>query len=820
MERDIQNSLQTNFSGGELAPSMQGYVNLKEYINGLLTEQNFVNDNNGGVFFRQGTYYAADTAGDATCKIVPFIFNKLQAYQLEFTAGRIRFYTNNGQEQVSNNVSAASWAGGTATVTIGAHVFLAGDTVTVAGITPSGYNGAFVLSSVTGTAIKYAVANPGAYSSGGTARGAYQIVSPYTGSGSIAIAPNSWAQTDDVMYLFEGHTPVQQLIRLGAANWTIAPISPIMGPFMQVNTSAGSLMSTSGTGGVNVANSSQIFSATDVGRQILMLDSTGSYQGSAGTWKWAIITAFTDTTHVTVDNWRQTVAAKTTANLGMGAGLAIASASWAANVVVFNVSYNTLQVGMKFTVTGVNPSAYNGTYTITARKGGAISAILGSNPGSYVSGGTLSNTNTQDWALGAWSTTTGYPTCGSFHQQRLVYGGATSDSLLSATTFGGSMVGLYTTFCQFDPDGTVNPDNAFTFQIASGRADGIQWMIADKYLEIGTGAAEYTVQSSGPAITPTDVNVVAQTSLGSSGVSPAQMNYRLVIPQRGNQFLHQWVYNWQVGGFIAQMINKSADHICGPGISRIVYQLNPVPRLWAVRTDGQVIVGTDTGDGWAFGRLVLGGAFGAGSPVVEDISVIPTATYDQIWLVVKRTVNGQTVRFVEYITSPWDGVMADAFFVDAGLQYSGAPTTTLTGLGYLNGQTVAILGDGVSQGTQVVPGTGILTVTSASKFSVGLVYSGYCQSLQLSDQTIQGRRQYAIRAFLRLLNTFGGYILSGKTYATQRPLKESATSLYTGSSKQVLDHGTDTEQHLVFGQQSPYPMTVLNASIDFRAGDS
>lgn len=819
MERDIQNVLQTNFSGGELSPSLQGYVNLKEYINGLLTEQNFINDNNGGVFFRQGTYYAADTAGDAAAKFVPFVFNKVQAYQLEFTAGRVRFYTQSGQEQVSNVVTNATWSGGTATITIGAHVFLGGDTITVSGINPAGYNGTFVLSSVTATAIKFAVANPGAYVSGGTARGAYQLITPYTGAGNIAIAPNAWAQSDDVMYLFEGHNPVQQLTRLGAANWTLAPVVTTMGPFNQVNTAAGSLMSCSGTGGVNVANTSHIFAATDIGRQILMLDSTGSYQGSAGSWKWATITAYVDDQHVTVDAWKQTVAAKTT-TVGMGAGLAITSASWAANVVTFNVSFNSLQVGMKFVVTGVTPSAYNGTYTITARKGGAIGATLGSNPGTYSSGGTLSNTSTQDWALGSWSTTTGYPTCGSFHQQRLVYGGATSDSLLSATMFGGSMVGLYTTFCPFDPDGTVNPDNAFTFQIASGRADGIQWMIADRYLEIGTGAAEYTVQSSGPAITPTDVNVVAQTSLGSSGVTPAQLNYRLVIPQRGNQYLHQWVYNWQVGGFIAQMINKSADQICGPGISRIVYQLNPVPRIWAVRTDGQVIVGTDTGDGWAFGRLILGGAFGAGAPVVEDISVIPTSTYDQIWLIVKRTVNGQTVRFVEYVTPPFDGVMADAYFVDAGLQYSGAPTVSLSGLAYLQGQTVAILGDGVAQPNQVVPANGILAVASASKFSVGLIYSGYCETLQLSDQSIQGRRQYAIRAFIRLYNTFAGYILSGLNYATQVPIAESKTALYTGSAKILLSHGTDTEQHLAFGQQSPYPMTVLNASIDFRAGDS
>ena len=69
------------------------------------------------------------------------------------------------------NISSASWAGGTATVnTSAAHTLAVGDKTVIASVTPSGYNGTFIVATVpTTTQFTVAMAaNPGAYTSGGT----------------------------------------------------------------------------------------------------------------------------------------------------------------------------------------------------------------------------------------------------------------------------------------------------------------------------------------------------------------------------------------------------------------------------------------------------------------------------------------------------------------------------------------------------------------------------------------------------------------------------------------------------------------------------
>ena len=77
------------------------------------------------------------------------------------------------------NITAASWAAGVATYTATAHTLAVGDKTTIAGITPSGYNGVLVVTSVpnANTFTAAVVADPGAYTSGGTSSRISNMVS-------------------------------------------------------------------------------------------------------------------------------------------------------------------------------------------------------------------------------------------------------------------------------------------------------------------------------------------------------------------------------------------------------------------------------------------------------------------------------------------------------------------------------------------------------------------------------------------------------------------------------------------------------------------
>lgn len=90
-------------------------------------------------------------------------------------------------------ITAASWAAGIATITVGAHVIAVNQLITVASVTPAGYNVAFAKVTVaTSTTFKFAmVANPGAWVSGGSV-----LVGTVPGIGTVAIdsnlSPREW----------------------------------------------------------------------------------------------------------------------------------------------------------------------------------------------------------------------------------------------------------------------------------------------------------------------------------------------------------------------------------------------------------------------------------------------------------------------------------------------------------------------------------------------------------------------------------------------------------------------------------------------------
>ena len=64
-------------------------------------------------------------------------------------------------------------------------------------------------------------------------------------------------------------------------------------------------------------------------------------------------------------------------------------------------------------------------------------------------------------------------------------------------------------------------------------------------------------------------------------------------------------------------------------------------------------------------------------------------------MIVKRTINGVTKRYVEVMkTFDFGGDTTAAFFVDSGLVYAGSATTTLSGLYHLEGETMSVLANG------------------------------------------------------------------------------------------------------------------------------
>ena len=127
----------------------------------------------------------------------------------------------------------------------------------------------------------------------------------------------------------------------------------------------------------------------------------------------------------------------------------------------------------------------------------------------------------------------------------------------------------------------------------------------------------------------------------------------MLFVQRAKRKVLELQFNFDVDGYIAPDVALISEHITENGLDELAYQQEPDSILWGRRGDGQLACMTYKREeqviGWS--RQIIGGAFGTGDAVVESIATIPgDLDEDQVWVVVKRTVNGATKRYVEFLS--------------------------------------------------------------------------------------------------------------------------------------------------------------------------
>lgn len=442
-------------------------------------------------------------------------------------------------------------------------------------------------------------------------------------------------------------------------------------------------------------------------------------------------------------------------------------------------------------------------------------------------------TATVDWRLGLWSATTGYPTCVTFHEDRLGWGGSTA----APQRIDLSRTGSYETMqpTDYDTSGTVAADHALSFTLNSEDVQVIKWMQSDEQgLLVGTVAGEWIVRPSSlnEALTPTNVKAVQMTGYGSTdNIRAVRCGKAALFVQRAGRKLRELSFVYVDNAYRAPDRTVLSQHITRGGLKETAYQQEPQSLLWGVRNDG-VLTGftyepNENVLGWH--RHILGGAFSGGDAVVESVASIPAAdgTRDEVWLLVKRTINGVTRRYVEYMTKLWErgDDQEDAFYVDCGLTYDGAATRTIGGLWHMVGETVTILADGATHPTKVVSALGKITLDrDASVVHVGYGYNSDMATLRndagAADGTAQGKTQRAHAVAFRLHDTLG--MMAGATFNTSGAGKLTrqvfrhtsdllgvAVPLFSGDHEMTWEGDYTTENLVCVRFDQPLPGTIL-----------
>lgn len=774
----------TNFNAGELSPLLDGRQDLDFYYNGCSVLENFIPTVQGPARYRPGTVYVDRSGTDSKSWLARFEFNYEQAFLLEFSDARLGFFSNRSRVTTTKTITNVTDNGfGFCRVTSSGHGFYDGYEVTISGVVGvSNANGTFTVVRVDANAFDISAAFSGAYASGGEAVGPYTISTPYTAAslenddGSCAL---SRVQVGDVVYLAGGGATPRTLSRTGATSWTLESFDPDDGPFMDQNEDeAVTVYASAATGTVTLEASDDIFTQDHVG--VLMRLEAAS---------------------ITVEQWEPTVAVSSGAFRRYGSNVyecTDVSGSNTGTVPPTHTSGKQKDGSASAWKEWEYLHSGYGVVRITAVTDGdtATATVLSRLPADVVGSGSP----TWRWRFGAWGDHNEYPTRVALWRDRLVFAGVRHLWM--------SKAGDYPSFAP-DEFGQQTTGSGITIRPASPDNNAIRWMHSADALLVGTASTEFAVReiTSTDPVGPANIKADPQTADGGRAVNPIRVGDTVFFVQRAGRALRAISYDIQRDGMVSSDVTRRSEHITESGLIDMAYQHTPDSIIWAVRADGVLLGFTYEREqdvmGWH--RHTTG--------EVESVQTLPSpdGTRDDVWLCVKRVVNGVTVRYIERLS--------DDTYLDSALSYSGAPATVISGLAHLRAETVAVVADGARAPDAVVSGDSITLAEAASEVQVGLSYTGKIRPMRLEagsrKGSAQGKTKRISKVVVRLKDARG--ITVGPSFDDQEELvlredsdeMDEVIPLYSGDVLVEWDGGYDEDGYLCIQQTEPFPATVI-----------
>jgi len=759
--------LHTNFTSGEVSPKLAARLDLARQANSCLTMQNFLIDELGGAFKAPGTEFIAEVADSSRkARLIPFVYSDEQAYVLEFGNETIRFFMDEGQ--------------------------------VLSGLSP------------------------------------YEISSPY---GEDDLPGLSWCQSADVMFLFHQSYPTYKLSRYDHDDWTIVAVEWQDGPYLELNDDPDRYLTPSATYGtitLTATTGKSVFSANHVGALFRL-----RHSGESGRFDFHVAGAVS-TAYIMYGKFTVDLSPYQISETSEGGSVFTQPYHhpWQGHVVL-QKSYDAehwLDVASFFYATkqefienqmGVYYRLYckeyytgNAYLTISQdEKWGVVqiasvtSAILATATVISALGGT---DPTAEWREGAWSASNGYPRAGVFGPDNRLWLAGTAHQPL---TMWASWVGDYENMAP----GLDQADGPLNLTINSRDASAIRWLQNYRGIAVGTSSAEGLVTSGDPSTTAITAKSPPQFTQHSThgsafdGVYPIRVGQSILVLHRHRRRVLEMTYDLASDGMKAPNLNQLAEHITESGIKEMAFADYPIPQLWCVRNDGEIAVLTYIRNeevvGWS--RIVTDGT-------VESICVIPSSMAgaegtDQVWLLVARTIGGETRRYVELIKDNREiDNMEDYWYLHCALAYNGTAISTVSGLSHLAGETVTCLADGIVLRNKTVSATGTVALgRSAERVLVGLPYTSILQPCPIQPQGTEGVKKRIAKLWLRLFKSLGGTI--GPDEDTQDVIAmrvpgqdmDAQVPVYTGDWQMPFAGGAAEKVDIMIRHGDPLPFNVL-----------
>ena len=808
--------IQTNFTAGELAPEAYGRVDVAKYNNAAKTLKNVIVQVLGGAKGRGGLRYVASTKDSPKQpRLIPYIFSRSQSYILEFGNLYMRVYKDGAQVQVSGSP--------------------------------------------------------------------YEIVTSYT---EAMLADLDYVQGADTMFIAHQSVPITRVRRFGHSDWRLdeapfvhLPVSEIGHRPATTLTLSAATVGAARTATAGVAS----FLAADVGRSITASGGVGVIRSITSSTEAVvnITTAFGATSYASqawkidgtpvapvTPSVKDPVGGLVQLTLGAagtaGAGQAITQLTFftarlgsPAGISAFLAGHG-YTAGQTVVISGAVPTAFNGTYTISAVSADVFAMVVdlgiagqsASNPGTvtksastgvggwrsadvgsyvYLNGGIVRidaivsaelatgtilkamtaaiQAQVDEWTLmqPAWNSVDGYPRTATLNSQRLFAAGSPG----FPQTVWGSEIGNTLNFLK-----DVDDDDGIAYNLDSREVNPIAYLPSNRALMALTYGGEFTIfGGQEKPITPTNIQVNPQSTFGCALVRPILIGNQLFYIQRDGKVLRAASYQLESDAYISPDISKLSKHLMTSPIISIAYQQSPYSCIWMVRADGKAISITIDNE-----ENVIAWSWHETDGLIESIACIPGSDgQDQLWAVVKRTINSVVKRYVER--------MDDTVHTDASLTGTvGVATTAWSGLTHLEGKTVKVVADGIPIADCVVTSGAITTEVAALSVEIGLPYTPTVSMLtpELPGPlgTSQGKAMRISKATAYLLETVGCHIngdpVEFRSLDTSLTL-DSPVAPFTGTHELSVLGWNRGQAELTFEQRAPLPFHLLAVIRRFEA---
>lgn len=344
------------------------------------------------------------------------------------------------------------------------------------------------------------------------------------------------------------------------------------------------------------------------------------------------------------------------------------------------------------------------------------------------------------------------PSAVTYYQQRQIFANTNNEPQATFTTQTNNFNSLRTS-------NPARDDDAVTFTIAARQVNEIRHLLPLNSLILLTSGGEWIMTEGQDAVlTPSTIGVKPQSYNGASLVPPVVINSTALYVQEKGARIRDLGYEFSSDKYTGNDLSLMSEHLFeGKQIEAMTFAAEPYSIVWCVRDDGVLLGLTYQREHqiWGWHQHTTQGSF-------ESITSVTEGDRDAVYAIVKRNINGNDVRYVERLEPREITNSEDAFYIDSGLTYSGAATTTVSGLDHLEGETVKILADGYTIPDQTVTSGQITLLRAAEKVQVGL---GYTPAIELLDidtpvqsETLKARSVSVSKVTIEVEKSRGGFV--------------------------------------------------------------